>query len=82
MICRNCGKENREDAAFCYYCGKKLIEVTPETEKAVEAEQCLSENEHHETDPERNQDADVLQDNIIQKDIPDDAGVYKRKRSE
>ena len=34
MFCRNCGKENKEEAKFCAFCGAPLEQPnkTPETE--------------------------------------------------
>ena len=31
MFCRNCGKENPEDAVFCKECGAKLVLAPGET---------------------------------------------------
>ena len=31
MLCKNCGKEIREEAVYCEWCGKQLQEITTQT---------------------------------------------------
>lgn len=35
MFCQECGSENKDDAKFCYKCGKKLVEITKDSENNV-----------------------------------------------